>query len=405
MIAPIFTLLLLACGSSERKIPVKDTTTASKPLSFSGLTPKEKAYFANAIAPLYQSMLVKRGFNGSILMAKNGEVVFEDYRGYINLKTKESIIPTSRFHVASISKTFTAAVILRLLEQGKISLEDGVERYLPGFPYPNIRIKDLLSHRSGLPKYDHFMTPTRSTSYRVKNKRGRWITRYRSVKNNYEMPRLVTNQDVVAFMTRYRPPVESAPNRRYSYCNTNFAVLALVVERITGQAFPKYMRDSVFLPLGMIHSYVFSLKDTASYIPSYKPNGVPYGIERLDCVYGDKNVYTTVRDLLIWDKALYKGTLVSNATMQLAYQPYSNEKKGVRNYGLGWHLIINPPEDPVIYHNGWWHGNNAVFRRLPGDTATVIILGNKFNPSIWQAGKMSAVFTNNADTSSVIVDE
>ncbi len=144
----------------------------------------------------------------------------------------------------------------------------------------------------------------------------------------------------------------------------------------------------------MKDSYVFSMKDTANYIPSYTPGKKAYPLEKLDCIYGDKNVYSTVRDLLAWDKALYQGKFVSMQSQQLAYEPLSNETRGKKNYGLGWHLYVDPPNPTVVYHNGWWHGNNAVFRRLLSDTATIIILGNKFNSNIWQAGKLSAVFTD-----------
>jgi CubicO group peptidase (beta-lactamase class C family) len=102
-------------------------------------------------------MLLRTGFNGSILVAKNGEIVFEDYHGSANLRTKEPIDSTTTFHVASVSKTFTATVILKLMEEGKLSINDRVDKYLPSFPYPNITIEHLLNHRSGLPKYDHFM--------------------------------------------------------------------------------------------------------------------------------------------------------------------------------------------------------------------------------------------------------
>lgn len=77
-----------------------------------------------------------------------------------------------------------------------------------------------------------------------------------------------------------------------------------------------------------------------------------------------------MRDLLQWDQSLYKGTLVSLSTLQKAYQPYSNEHRGIKNYGLGWHLLINPPDPTIIYHNGWWHGNNTVFKRLVHDNAS-----------------------------------
>jgi CubicO group peptidase (beta-lactamase class C family) len=399
MIIPILSFLIMACGSAPAPV-VKDThAVATQPVKFSGLSAAEKAYYANAIESMYRSMLLRTGFNGSILVAKNGEVVFEDYQGMINFKTKEPITPTTPFHVASISKTFTATVVLKLMEEGKISLDDGVEKYLPNFPYSNITIRELLCHRSGLPKYDHFMMGTETVAVKVRNKKGKLVTRYKTVKSPAQITGMATNEDVLNYMIRYRPAPEASPNRRYSYCNTNFAMLALIVEKITQTPFPEYMLTNVFRPLGMNNTYIFSIKDTANYVPSYQPNKAPFRLEKLDCVYGDKNVYTTVRDLLLWDKALYSGNFVSAATLELAYQPYSHETRGTRNYGLGWHLIVNPPEPTIVYHNGWWHGNNAVFKRLIADTATVIILGNKFNRNIWSAGKMSSVFTGRPDTS------
>ncbi|NCI46333.1 serine hydrolase domain-containing protein [Sediminibacterium soli] len=397
MMIPILTLLIMACGSTPTQ-PVKDTFAVTPSDTHSALSPAVKQYYANAIEPLYQSMLVRTGFNGSILLAKNGEIVFEDYRGMINFKTKEPITSSSVFHVASVSKTFTAMVVLKLMEEGKLSLDDAVEKYLPGFPYPGIHIRELLNHRSGLPKYDHFMSGTMSVATKVRTRRGKLVTRYRTVKSPVQLTGLATNEDVLQYMIRYLPAPEASPNRRYNYCNTNFAMLALIVEKITHTPFPEYMEEKVFKPLGMNHTYIFSIRDTADYIPSYTPSRRPYELEKLDCVYGDKNVYTNVRDLLLWDKALYDGKFLSQHSLDLAYTPYSNEKRGVKNYGLGWHLLVNPNEPVVPYHNGWWHGNNAVFKRLVADTATVIILGNKFNSNIWRAGKMSSVFTGRPDT-------
>ena len=212
------------------------------------------------------------------------------------------------------------------------------------------------------------------------------------------MAGLPDNEGVLQYMIDNKPNLEASPNRRYQYCNTNYAMLALIVERITKMDFPTYMQDSVFHVLGMQNSFVFSKKDTANYVPSYNYNNAPFPLEKLDCIYGDKNIYSTVRDLLAWDKALYAGNFVSKETMEMAYRPYSNETRGQKNYGLGWHLYINPPDPTVVYHNGWWHGNNTVFKRLISDSATVIILGNKFNRSIWSAGKMSSVFTGTPDT-------
>lgn len=395
---PFLTFLLIAsCGSQPTGRPVQPTVSAVHS-GFTALSPAEKNYYYNAIVPLYESLLLKHGFNGSILLAKNGQVVFEDYRGLINFKTKEPITDSSTFHVASVSKTFTAAVILKLMEEGRISLDDEVEKYLPDFPYHHISIKNLLSHRSGLPKYDHFLDGTRTITVTVRNKKGKLVRRTRTVKDPVAITGLLSNQDLLAYMIKYKPAPESLPDRHYSYCNTNYAILALIVEKITGTPFPEYMKREVFEPLGMTHSYIFSIKDTNRYIPSYNYNKAPYPLQKLDCIYGDKNVYTTVRDLLQWDRALYLGTFISKASQDLAYEPYSFEKRGVKNYGLGWHLLIEPNAPEVVYHNGWWHGNNAVFKRMLSDTATVIILGNKRNNNIYAAGKMSSVFTGRVDT-------
>ncbi|MES2329721.1 MAG: serine hydrolase domain-containing protein [Bacteroidota bacterium] len=403
-IIPLLTFLVIACGSQPSPGIIKPLLEPTRTEGFSPLSPKEKAYYANAIEPLYQSLLLRTGFNGSILVAKNGEIVFEDYHGSANFQTKEPIDSNTTFHVASVSKTFTATVILKLMEEGKLSIGDKVEKYLPSFPYPNITIEHLLDHRSGLPKYDHFMEGSRTEAYKVKNKKGRMVTRYRSIKVPLTFSGYATNDDVLQYLATKRPNLDVATDRmrKFYYSNTNYALLALIVEKITGMSFPTYMTTYVFKPLGMSHTYIFSQKDTANYQPSYYANKRAFKLEKLDCIYGDKNVYTTTRDLLLWDRALYLGTFVSTKTLEMAFQPYSI---GESNYGLGWHLFVKPPEPTIVYHNGWWHGNNATFKRLVADTATVIILGNKFNSNIYRAGKMSSVFTGHVDTTDLEHEE
>ena len=112
----------------------------------------------------------------------------------------------------------------------------------------------------------------------------------------------------------------------------------------------------------------------------------------LDTNFGDKNIYSTPSDLLKWDQALYTDKLFSKATLDEAYTPYSNEKAGVRNYGLGWRMNVYPDGKKVIYHNGWWHGNNNVFIRMIRDSVTIIVLGNKYNPLIYQSKEIANVF-------------
>ena len=393
----LFAFLVFACASNPTG-KKKERTPVDSTFSFKAISPKEVAYYNEEIKPLYSKYLLTKGFNGSILVAKNGEIVFEDYHGLINFQTKDSITPNTPFHLASISKTFTGMVILRLMEQGKLKLDDNIQKYFPAFPYQGITIKNLLTHRSGLPNYIHLMDERGiSEVIKIKNKRGKIVRVRRTVKTIASKQGCINNEDVLQFLIDKKPPVSSRPDQAYNYCNTNFVLLALIVEKITNMPFPKYMKDSVFTPLGMTHSFIFNINEKEKYLPSYKNSRVAYGIEKLDCVYGDKNVYSTVRDMFQWDKALYEGTFVSLKTLNMAFQPYSNERRSTHNYGLAWHLLVYPNET-VVYHNGWWHGNNTVFTRLIKDTATLIVLGNRFNKSIYGSKQITTVFTHSIDT-------
>lgn len=367
-------LVLSACTSSAEKRHQAETSKTILPSSgvvFRPLSPKELNYYQRAAKAYYQTHLLKTGFNGSILVAKNGQIVFEDYHGLINFKTKDSITPSTPFHIASTSKTFTGMTVLRLWEQGRLSLNDSLQKYFPQLPYHGITVKMLLDHRSGLPNYLYFMDSI-------------WNKKVKA-----------TNQDVLEFMIQHKPKVMALPDRSFHYCNTNFVLLALIVEKITNQPFPQYMKDSVFTPLGMSDTYIFSVKDTANYIPTYRGRR-PYPMDHLDCTYGDKNVYSTVRDLFKWDKALYENTFINKATLDSALVPRSNEHHSMHNYGLAWRLYYNNG-DTIVYHNGKWHGTNTSFTRLVQDTATIIVLGNKYNSNIYQAKKMASIFTGKTD--------
>jgi len=256
--------------------------------------------------------------------------------------------------------------VLKLWEDGKLSLDDSLQKYFPQFPYRGVTIRMLLSHRSGLPNYLYFMDSL------------------------WDKTKEATNQDVLNAMILHHPAVYGLPNTRFEYCNTNFLLLSMVVEKITGQPFPEYMKQHVFEPLGMHDTYIFSIKDTANYVPTWSVTQ-PFLMDQYDCTYGDKNVYSTVRDLFLWDKSLYEHTFLKKSTLDMAFTPLSNEHRSMHNYGLAWRLFINNG-DTVIYHNGKWHGTNTCFVRLIKDTATIIVLGNKQNGNIYHAKEMETIF-------------
>ena len=394
MLLAIISYFLFSCTNATFSDVVKsenDSTYSHKPL-----TDYTKEFYKTQIQNTYNRLLANGSFSGGILVAKNGEILFEDYKGFANYASKTLLTRNTPIHIASVSKTFTAIAILQLMEKEKLYLDADVRNYLPNFPYSNIIVKNLLSHRSGLPNYVHLMDGRSVILTRKKNKRGKWVT-YKKVVVINESNDLVTNEKVLKFLVEKRPAIEALPNKKFNYCNTNFALLALIVEKVSGQDFPTYVKEHIFNPLGMYNSYVFSFKDIVRYTPSYKYNFAAYGIEKLDCVYGDKNVYSTPSDLLLWDQALYNEKLVKKETLQLAFTPYSNERPGLHNYGLGFRLYTYL-DKTIPYHNGWWHGNNAVFTRLVQDSATIIVLGNKFNSKIYKTKELANIFTQSAQS-------
>jgi CubicO group peptidase (beta-lactamase class C family) len=397
----LLSIFFLSCACGTGQGP-KIHTPETPVFTYHNLSNGDKEKYVDAVKAKYEALLGKHNFSGQILVAKNGEIIFEDYKGFSNYANKTLIIPETPIHLASISKTFTGMAALKLWEAQKLVLDAPVTKYLPKFPYTDVTVEELLSHRSGLPDYTYFMETHKYESVRVKSKKGRWVKKLKLIKNEAPFRQgLYTNQDVLDFMIQRKPAPASNPDRVFKYCNTNYVVLALIIEKITGKEFPTYMAETIFKPLGMNNTFIFNAKVADKYTPSYNAKMQPYRLEKYDCIYGDKNVYSTVRDMFLWDKALTEGKFLAPATLQMAYEPKSPVAKYYHNYGLGWRILAKPNEEKFIYHNGWWHGNNTVFTRLIGETATIIILGNKFNKSIYKGKELASIFTGKEDTTAL----
>jgi CubicO group peptidase (beta-lactamase class C family) len=199
------------------------------------------------------------------------------------------------------------------------------------------------------------------------------------------------------FFIQQKPALQGTPGKQFAYCNTNYALLALLIEKVTAMTYPEYIKKSIFAPLKMNSSFVYSDKDSARTTPSYDWRNYQAMFINLDKVYGDKNIFSSPEDLLKWDRLLSSELYLTKATLAEAYKPYSNEKAGVRNYGLGWRMY-NFPHKKIIYHNGWWHGSNAVFIRLIDEDATIIVIGNKYNRNIYKAKELIGIFTGPIST-------
>jgi len=371
-ISGIALYAITACQSnaanSYRNTKTKDTPRTEE-LSEAALavlnSPVTKSQQTELTA-FYQDM-VRAGFNGAMLVAKKGVVIFERYHGLENYRNKASAMnDSSSFQLASVSKTFTAMGILWLMEKKQLSLTDSVQKYYPQFPYKGITLQMLLSHRSGLPNYLYFCDSI-------------WP----------DKDKFLSNDDVIRLMVTHRPRLQHTPGTHFQYCNTNYMLLGAIIEKVSGQKYADFMQHTFFGPLGMTNTFVYAPATAVRphQTASHKYNGQLEPDTYFDGVVGDKGIYSSARDMLKWDQALYSGQLFSEETIKAAYTPYSHEKPGIRNYGLGWRLMVYPDSSEIVYHNGWWHGNNTVFNRIIKDTSTIIILGNKYNRNIYRAVK------------------
>ncbi len=319
---------------------------------------------AKEIDRKFQRLVKLTGFNGTVLYAEKGRIVLKKAYGYKNVRRKRDSLSTSDvFQLASVSKMFTAMAIMVLKNDGKLDYDDSLRMYLPEFPYNGVTIRMLLTHRSGLPRY-------------MSIAQDHW--------ENKKIP--LTNDDVIDLFVAYHPDRYFKPNTGFHYCNTNYALLANIVEKVSGMHFEDFMTERIFKPLGMDSSFVYNMRgDTA--VSLYVEEGTPGYYHRgwrwremtndyLNGVMGDKNVYTSVDDLYKYDQALDHFTLLPDSVLREAFKP-GNPKYWRRrnNYGFGWR--IKDGMDSTVYHFGWWKGFRTFYIRDMEHHKTLIVLTNK----------------------------
>ena len=373
-------LVLSSCNKENKKVELSDgelpksTMPKMKPLQKAET--KLTAEYINTkkqeIESFYNKTWPNNSANGSILVAQNGQIIFERYEGYSNFRDKTLISKSTPLHLASVSKVITATAVLKLINAKKMELDQKVNTILKEFPYPDVTIKTLLNHRSGIRNYAYFTDRDKTV---------------------WDRHNVLTNQDILMIMATKNIGLEFKTDSRFSYCNTNYAMLALIIEKITKQSYEDAMKKIIFEPLGMKNTYVFNYnrdKDTA--VTSYKGNKVEIGIDYLDAVYGDKNIYSTPRDLLKFDRARNAANFLTPELNAMVYKPYSNERKGTKNYGLGIRMVNWDTGQNFYFHNGWWHGNTSSYITLPKEGVTIIALSNKFTRKTYDVRKLSVLF-------------
>lgn len=304
------------------------------------------------------------GFNGTVLYAEKGRLIFKKAYGFNNVRRRrDSLTTNDAFQLASVSKMFTAMAIMILKNDGKLDYNEDIRIYLPDFPYDGVTPRLLMTHRAGLPRY-------------MSLAHDKW-------KNRKEP---MNNDDVLSLFAEYPPDKYFSPDKGFHYCNTNYAILASIVEKISGQDFEDFVEQKIFKPLGMNDSFVYNMRgDTI--VTLYVEEGVPGYYRKgwrwremtddyLNAVMGDKNIYTSVEDLYKYDRALDNFTILPKEIIEESFKPGSPKYwKRKDNYGYGWRIKGNM--DSTVYHFGWWKGFRTFYIRDMKHQKTLIVLTNK----------------------------
>lgn len=369
-----FLIFFVACQTVTEQNALASPPLAPKPdnafstvkLDFADTNSAEGREMIHKLDSFYGKE-IGRGFNGSVLVGYKGKIMYERYFGYCNKADNTPLSPNTPSQLASTSKPFTATAVLWLYQNKYLDIDKPVQTYLKDFPYPEITVAMLLCQRSGLPDY---------------TKMGN--TYWKSSAPMY-------NEDLLQLFAKFKPRLNSKPNTRFEYSNTNFAMLARIIESVSKMSYKNFMKEFIFDPLGMKNTFVYDPTERSKYndkiTVSYQYNWSIYKETPEDGVYGDKGIYSTVEDMYRWDQSFYKHALLNEKTLKMAYTGYSNERAGIKNYGFGWRMLEFNDGYKIIYHNGWWHGNNTVFYRFIKDNFTVIVLGNKYNTKIYTHAK------------------
>ena len=296
-----------------------------------------------------RSLLPAKHFSGTIVAERGGKVLVEKSYGSAVEEWRIPNSPETKFEIASLSKQFTAAVILQLADAGKLNVEDPIDKYYPEAPasWKGMTLHHLLTHTSGLPEneWEHFYKgkcTTYSTEEQVKTFRGR--------------------------------PLGFPPGSAWKYRNTEYYLLAYIIEKLSGESYAHYLAHHIFEPLKMTHSGFATM---AAVVPQMSEGYSREGSSLVRREYFDRSmetgaggIYTTVEDMLLWNKGLDSPGILSARSLELMFAPHPPG-----NYGYGWFVEDSPRRK--IYHEGGDPGFAAFEARYPDQHVVIVVLANE----------------------------
>lgn len=300
---------------------------------------------------------------GVIFIAKNGKVIYKKAFGIANLQTGQKMTEDMTFRIGSISKQFTAITILQLVEQGKLSLTDTIQKYVKDYPvksYP-ITIENLLTHTSGIINYQAIEHPDPA-----------------KVRDNY-----TPSQGIDFFK---HEPLQFKPGTKFDYSNSNYYLLGYIIEQVTGKSFPNYLKEHILDPAGLLHTkYIDSHQINQNIANGYsrfeKKRWQDADLQEVTMMYSAGGLISNADDLLKWHQALNTGILINKSLLKKAYTPYRLADGTISEYGYGWY-IRNIDDEPTIEHSGSTDGYQTDEIYLPQQDIYIVTLFNGFEPDM-----------------------
>ena len=309
------------------------------------------------------------GFNGNVLVAEKGRIIYQKSLGFSHFKLRTPLTSESVFNLASISKEFTAATVMLCVERGLINLDDELTKYFPEIPYEGVTVRQMLTHTSGLPEQNELLCKY-------------W---------NSDTP--VSNKDMVQYLIRYKPDIAFKPGEGFKYCNTNYSLLALIVEKVSGETFRHFTAKSIFEPLGMTKTRLLDRQQehhrsipnaTENYIFDEEKNrfSIPEEIPQwkkalpLSGLYGAGNVYSTASDLMKWQESLKTARILKRESIrEMQKVQAEGNVDGSDGYGYGF-AIKSIYGDTKVFHNGGTLGYWNALQHFQNADRTIIVLSN-----------------------------
>ncbi len=349
-----FSLIAIISCKKNNKIAKAETITKNR---------------VSELDALYNDIYQKGVFNGNVLVAEKGNIIFEKSYGLADEKLKKKLNKKTVFELASVSKQFTAMGIVQLAKNGKLSYNDLISKYIPELKkYENVTIKNLLTHTGGLSDYMLLS------------------------EDNWDRTKITTNKDMINLIEKLEPKKRFNPNDKWEYSNTGYLILATIIERVSGVSFEQYLHQSIFEPLKMENTFVyrrrFQPKEVKNYAQGYiysdslKKKIIPdelgnkHYVIYLDGIVGDGMVNSNLTDLLKWDRALYKNSLINDEDKKMIFSSYKTNDNSETDYGFGWMIDSTKTYGKIVSHSGSWAGYRTYIERNLDNDKTIIILQN-----------------------------